>query len=949
MEEKDDVVEIVLARNEYYELYSPFRGDPQEMDDKVKRGIMKNMGMKEEEINRIINSVEIQADRGGADGMFDDGPYTPVMLVLKLRREPPEIEVPDPIPPMPDPELDPAREPRQTMLQQFYGDRGAEARRNKTFDRFKSHIKKKTIDVYDEDGTKRQAEVYTVEDYPGKEQDSDDLLLDGYQTRLERLSRAHKGDFSPYKREYARLRTSAMKEIIEKYEEMHKVNPVEAEKFKEDAMQIVAAFDDKDVEKESIQALIDRDTEFIETNNYTYNRRQNTAENLKTLGKDGEKSVKAQISDEQKKIKQFGLKSMNVLIDIRNHTKAPVNKAIGTFVASPIYRALMGVTQAKSKEPVTVNGYYLTPMEDMLATSQKHSRGMFANKPSHRYTARKDYFLAQEAEEMKANPELSPEGKVKRTTLRQLFKLAVVPRVKAIFNYREGNVALLNAGLHDIEEATEARNSQMSTKRHKLLNTGKRIAAYEKELEDLKNLERVVKDPAEKEKVAAAIAHREACLLKLEARYAETSREEIDSVSTDAISMSQHDKANKSNITKVVRGVKTAARVAAGVMISKHLYKEVAHQGKTPDTYEYVPGETKVVEEEVTRTVTETIPGMDTKSVGDITLGDIYQKGSGYLTYDAHGGNQIVDNSSYFRGLAFEFEGKLMSGSDGVGFDPTKLTDVKLDQIVDKDTSLVSVIQEIMQDKTGKAFTTDEIGQMIIDGRIGSIDVWRSASERGIPGGWLNASEIVPDIISGGSHTVTREITEIIKKTITEPGKMILKPGVEYTYYTQELNPIAVAAEIGLGASEVADWNEVLRLTRSQENIHMRQPRTLAEMKVENDKRREEEAKKAAEKAAEKGEESKTKHRKDSVEKIEKRRTIKSFQRSNKSKKRYYYHVSQKMQRASEMEAEKREGVTVFERFTGSKRQDMKSGYDENLLGTNDREEPINDGEEERY
>lgn len=949
MEEKDDVVEIVLARNEYYELYSPFRGNPQEMDDKVKRGIMKNMGMKEEEINRIINSVEIQADRGGADGMFDDGPYTPVMLVLKLRREPPEIEVPDPIPPMPDPELDPAREPRQTMLQQFYGDRGAEARRNKTFDRFKSHIKKKTIDVYDEDGTKRQAEVYTVEDYPGKEQDSDDLLLDGYQTRLERLSRAHKGDFSPYKREYARLRTSAMKEILEKYEEMHKVNPVEAEKFKEDAMQIVAAFDDKDVEKESIQALIDRDTEFIETNNYTYNRRQNTAENLKTLGKDGEKSVKAQISDEQKKIKQFGLKSMNVLIDIRNHTKAPVNKAIGTFVVSPIYRALMGVTQAKSKEPVTVNGYYLTPMEDMLATSQKHSRGMFANKPSHRYTARKDYFLAQEAEEMKANPELSPEGKVKRTTLRQLFKLAVVPRVKAIFNYREGNVALLNAGLHDIEEATEARNSQMSTKRHKLLNTGKRIAAYEKELEDLKNLERVVKDPAEKEKVAAAIAHREACLLKLEARYAETSREEIDSVSTDAISMSQHDKANKSNITKVVRGVKTAARVAAGVMISKHLYKEVAHQGKTPDTYEYVPGETKVVEEEVTRTVTETIPGMDTKSVGDITLGDIYQKGSGYLTYDAHGGNQIVDNSSYFRGLAFEFEGKLMSGSDGVGFDPTKLTDVKLDQIVDKDTSLVSVIQEIMQDKTGKAFTTDEIGQMIIDGRIGSIDVWRSASERGIPGGWLNASEIVPDIISGGSHTVTREITEIIKKTITEPGKMILKPGVEYTYYTQELNPIAVAAEIGLGASEVADWNEVLRLTRSQENIHMRQPRTLAEMKVENDKRREEEAKKAAEKAAEKGEESKTKHRKDPVEKIEKRRTIKSFQRSNKSKKRYYHHVSQKMQRASEMEAEKREGVTVFERFTGSKRQDMKSGYDENLLGTNDREEPINDGEEERY
>ena len=129
--------------------------------------------------------------------------------------------------------------------------------------------------------------------------------------------------------------------------------------------------------------------------------------------------------------------------------------------------------------------------------------------------------------------------------------MAVVPRVKAIVNYREGNVALLNAGLHDIEEATDARRAQMDTKRHKLINTSKRIASYEKELEDLKNMERITKNPEEKEKIAEAIAYREACLLKLEARYAETSREEVDSVSTDAISMSQHDKANKSNITKI--------------------------------------------------------------------------------------------------------------------------------------------------------------------------------------------------------------------------------------------------------------------------------------------------------------------------------------------------------------------------------------------------------------
>ena len=37
------------------------------------------------------------------------------------------------------------------------------------------------------------------------------------------------------------------------------------------------------------------------------------------------------------------------------------------------------------------------------------------------------------------------------------------------------------------------------------------------------------------------------------------------------------------------------------------------------------------------------------------------------------------------------------------------------------------------------------------------------------------------------------------------------------------------------------------------------------------------------------------------------------------------------------MAAEQREGVTVFERFTGSKKEDLNSGYDENLLGTNKR------------
>ncbi len=951
--ENEEVIKIVIADGDYAEVYAPFPGSKEENDEKIKRGMLSRLGMKKEEIDRVIDSIEVVPDRGGADGMFDDGPYTPVKLVKTIYKEPPTIPIPDS---NPEPEKEPSRKPRQTMLQQFYGDRAAEAKRIKTFDRFKSHVAKKTIDTYHEDGTKRKIEVYTIEDYPGKEQDSDELLLDGYQTRLERLSRAHQKDFSPYEREFKRLKTTSIKEIMLKYEEMHKLNPEEAENFKKTAMETVADFNSPDFKKAAIQALIDQDTEFIETNNYTYNSRQNTAENLKTLGKDGEKSVKAQISDEQSFAQKFGLKAMNTMITIKNHTKAPVNKAVGTWVASPIYRALMGVKQAKSKGPVSVDGYLITPMEDMLATSQKHSRGMFKNKPSHRYHARKDYFIEEEKRALAQKmQEEKNDGKEPRVTVGSLIKLAIVPRVKAITGYKEGNVAILNAGLHDLEEATVERNSQMAHKRHRIINSMKRIASYDKEIEDLNSLLRITKDPVEKEKIEATIKQRELWRGKLEGRLIETERTEIDSVSTDAVSMSQHDKANKANMTTVVRGFKTAARIAAGAYISKYLYQEVLKKGKTPDTSKWIPPEE--IEKEVTETITKTVPGMDKADVGNITLEDIYDKGSGLLTYDAYGGNQIVDKTSYFRGLAFEYQGKLFSGSDGKGFDPTVLTDVKIDQVIDKDTTLVSLVQEVLQDKLGKQFTPDQVNDLIASGQISGFDIWRSTSETGIPMGWLNASEIVPNIISSGSHKITEEVTRTVIETI--PGRWEIIPGEEYFYEVMEMNPAILAAEFGLAASEIADLNEYLRFTRSQEDIQMRSTRRLMRMAKENEELRGEKTEKTATEEQSKEEEKKTKKgkkkfdikgtSKSDVPKTEIRRNIKSFQRSNKGKVRYYAHESDAMRRATEMEAERRKGVTVFEKFMGSKKDDFKSGYDENALGTNSRfETPVLKEEGER-
>lgn len=59
MEEKKETTEIVIASGEYMEAYAPFPGTKEENEQKVKRGILARLGMKQDEIDKLINSVEL--------------------------------------------------------------------------------------------------------------------------------------------------------------------------------------------------------------------------------------------------------------------------------------------------------------------------------------------------------------------------------------------------------------------------------------------------------------------------------------------------------------------------------------------------------------------------------------------------------------------------------------------------------------------------------------------------------------------------------------------------------------------------------------------------------------------------------------------------------------------------------------------------------------------------
>lgn len=66
MDEKE-VLKITIADGEYMETYAPFQNGKESNDEKVKRGILTNLGMQKEDIDRLVDVVDLEFD-SGVDG-----------------------------------------------------------------------------------------------------------------------------------------------------------------------------------------------------------------------------------------------------------------------------------------------------------------------------------------------------------------------------------------------------------------------------------------------------------------------------------------------------------------------------------------------------------------------------------------------------------------------------------------------------------------------------------------------------------------------------------------------------------------------------------------------------------------------------------------------------------------------------------------------------------------
>lgn len=362
---------------------------------------------------------------------------------------------------------------RQDMLDKFYGNRARGKEYSIAMQALKSHIVAKEFEYKDKAGKTVKGVYQTVEDYSGRAEDLKFMQLEEYVERLERLTKAEAGDLSVYKEVYVR----------DEEGKFVKLSPKEAR---------------------------EADEQYIDSNNNAYNKLVYTRENLKTLGKYGEKVPYSEFQKHQV-VRNIFRAVGNAGKFVRNHITAPVNKFIGSKIVSPIYGKVTGA-------------------DDKVA-------GLYGNKATHRYVARREYFESQ-------------------------GKGFFASRFNSIFKAKEGNKAVLSSGAYDIQQSimkkyTEIAQQKAFEKKTEFASKSidEKIAMIQEDLQ---------KATGDKDKAKLTSTLEELAKAKLQIAKDKALNEKAataQTIQTDAIDISQHDIANKENVTRTITGVKMLSRL----------------------------------------------------------------------------------------------------------------------------------------------------------------------------------------------------------------------------------------------------------------------------------------------------------------------------------------------------------------------------------------------------
>ena len=524
------------------------------------------------------------------------------------------------------------------------------------------------------------------------------------------------------------------------------------------------------------KVVMEEDKHYIETNNNAYNRLAMTHRNLMTLGKYGEKVNYGKFVEGQpvrNVLKAVG----NVAKFIRNHTTAPISKFIGTYVVAPVYGAI-------------------TKPKDNVA-------GLYSNKISHRYVARREYFAAQ--------------GKGYFSS-----------RFNSIFNAKEGNKAILSAGAYDIQQSIRTKYQQIAEqdavrKQTEFMSKSldERIAMIEADMEK-------ASDPENKARLEATLSDLRKAQEQVAQDAIKNERKTIDQTrQTDAVDNDVHDIANKENVTRVITGVKMLTRFGIRKFVGPKLKEWLVERTKVPQEVETVTEVPQQRQEWVDATYKEVeTPVYETVSDNGATMSEVMASNAGKEVegfYSVYGGER--------RPAMYELTGneKVTSVFQSVGKGGTGLSDT------------AGLTAPTLTDRTFMGGLLDANGvlnqNVTVDGLIdalgtGTVDpatlagVYVSVGDRY----WVKLSDLVQGVTK--QVQVGTEVSKVLDvpghfTTVTEMVETVTKTTqmVDNVRVIEALKTMGVALDVADKGLLVTDIYENVRKTDTEIDKTKPQPR----------------------------------------------------------------------------------------------------------------------------
>ena len=510
---------------------------------------------------------------------------------------------------------------------------------------------------------------------------------------------------------------------------------------------------------EEIEAQYKRDLKYVETRNSAFDQHEYTRRDLATMGKYGEKVSYLPIKTGGP-LAKVGKGVLNVGIFARNLV-APVYRFIGKHVAQPIHRAIYG---------------------DKVASPYK-------NNPFHRMVARRDYF----ADQARKRDEEATDRKMKEAQVGEQVKPVRHPirnwassRFNAIFKAREGNEAVLRAGAYDIQENLKAQNMQrlkIEAYKNHIQDLGRQLTELQAQLDANPNV-------ANADLVKQAIEQRKQLMLQ--------EQEEIDRYDkggkivtrqTDAVSDKQHAIASKEVNTLRTTALKSTVKVVTGRFVGPAIKKWLVEHTQTNVTVNHAPVYDKQWQSEVTGTRDIVVDRLDTDSMRDLTVGDLFNSSSDKtVTLAANGvGNSTTrDAFTNIRGFSYTgSNGQVYSMSDGLGFNIAGRTSTSVpveflnpDGTINADIPLLASLkrgvgenvtaQDLLSEVT--SLTSPQEQAQKFQELCNSLNFWQSTRATGMPSGWNDMANEISDFTNG------LDVVPVVIGTesyVIEPGKWI--------------------------------------------------------------------------------------------------------------------------------------------------------------------------------